>query len=315
MTEPTKSTASAASPAPVPASDASRQAPNPQAPTRSPASGGSEASAARQVAAVLRLELKKTFLSRRGWWIYCLAFGPVLVSLIHWAFEKTHSAGRHSVGEDSMIYAGIIFMLYYLRAGIFFGCMGIFSNLFRAEMLEKTMHYYFLTPMRREMLVAGKFLAGIVVALVLFVGGAGLTYYLIGKHFGPAWTDYLLHGPGLSQLGSYALVTALACIGYGTIFLMCGLFFKNPMIPAAVVWVWEIINPFLPAVLKKISIIFYLKSLCPVEVPFPPPFNVMVIETDPAPFWVAVPGLLAISLIFLVYAAISARNTEINYGE
>ena len=76
------------------------------------------------------------------------------------------------MGEDSLIFAGL-FMFYYLRAGIFFGCMGIFSNLFRGEMLEKTLHYYFLTPMRREMLVAGKYLAGLVVALVLFVGQRG----------------------------------------------------------------------------------------------------------------------------------------------
>ncbi len=27
----------------------------------------------RQIVGVLRLELKKTFLSRRGWWIYLLA--------------------------------------------------------------------------------------------------------------------------------------------------------------------------------------------------------------------------------------------------
>ena len=33
------------------------------------------------------------------------------------------------------------------------------------------------------------------------------------------------------------------------------------MIPAAAVFVWENLNPFLPALLKKFSIIFYLKSL------------------------------------------------------
>ena len=38
--------------------------------------------------------------------------------------------------------------------------MGIFSNLFRGEMLEKTLHYYYLTPLRRELLVAGKYLGG-----------------------------------------------------------------------------------------------------------------------------------------------------------
>jgi len=33
----------------------------------------------------------------------------------------------------------------------------------------------------------------------------------------------------------------------------------------------------------------------PGGVPVPPPFNVMVIEADPSPFWVAVPGLLLLS--------------------
>src|ERR1019366_2850809 len=121
--------------------------------------------------------------------------------------------------------------------------------------------------------------------------------------------------PGLNQLGSYVLVTALACIGYGAVFLMCGILFRNPMIPAAVVWVWENLNPFLPTLLKKISVIFYLKNLCPVEIPIPPPFNVMVIDADPTPFWIAVPGLLALSLILLVYSGLSARHTEISYGE
>ena len=269
----------------------------------------------RQIGGVLRLELKKTFLSKRGWWIYFLALGPVFLVMLHWLLEsRVRGSNRHSMGEDSIVFAGL-FLFYYLRAGIFFGCMGIFSNLFRAEMLEKTLHYYFMTPMRRELLVAGKFLAGLAVALVLFAGSAAVTFLVIGRHFGAAWTDYLFHGPGLHQLGAYVLVASLACIGYGSVFLMCGLLFKNPMISAAVVWVWEGLNPFLPALLKKISVIFYLKSLCPVEVPVPPPFNVMVIDAESTPFWVAVPGLLAIAAVFLVYAAVSARQAEINYGE
>ena len=276
----------------------------------------------RQIGGVLRLELRKSFLSKRGWWIYVLAFGPILLTVIHWLVFRSQIANRiasarhlsHSLGEDSLVFASL-FMFYYLRAGIFFGCMGIFSNLFRGEMLEKTLHYYFLTPMRREVLVAGKYLAGLVVALVVWVGSVAISFYLLGKHFGPEWTDYLLHGPGLHQLGSYTLVTVLACIGYGAVFLMCGLFFKNPLIPAAVVWVWENLEPFLPAVLKKISVIFYLKNLCPVEIPIPPPFNVIVVEADPSPFWIAVPGLLMVAGILLVYSAISARQTEISYGE
>ena len=268
----------------------------------------------RQIAAVMRLELKRTAFSKRGWWIYCLAAGPIFISLMHWLIEAKTNNRSHSLGEDSVIYAGL-FLFFFLRGSIFFGCVGLFSSLFRGEMLEKTLHYYFLTPIRRELLVVGKYLAGLVVALALFVPSAALTFLLLGKHFGPAWTDYLTHGPGLSQLGSYMQVSALACVGYGAVFLVCGLLYKNPMIPTAVVWVWEALNPFLPDLLKKVSVIFYLKSLCPVEVPAPPPFSIMAIETDPSPAWIAIPSLLVVALLLLAYAAITARQAEISYGE
>ena len=41
----------------------------------------------RQIGGVLRLEWKKTFFSKRGWWIYLLAAGPVAICLLHWLFE------------------------------------------------------------------------------------------------------------------------------------------------------------------------------------------------------------------------------------
>jgi ABC-type transport system involved in cytochrome c biogenesis permease component len=266
----------------------------------------------RQFSGVVRLELKRTAFSKRGWWIYCLAAGPVFIALLHWLVQsRLH---HHTIGEDSVIFAAL-FQFFFLRGSIFFGCVGLFSSLFRGEMLEKTLHYYLLTPLRREFLVAGKYVAGLTVSLMLFVPSVAVTYLLLGRHFGAAWTDYLVHGPGFSQLGWYVLVAALACAGYGAVFLVCGLVFRNPMIPAAVVWVWENLNPFLPALLKKISVIFYLRSLCPVEVPAPPPFSIMVIDADPTPAWIAVPGLLVVVVLLLLYAAISARQTEINYGE
>ena len=42
--------------------------------------------------------------------------------------------------EDRTVYAGI-FQFFYLRLAIFFGCLGIFMNLFRGEMLDKTLHF------------------------------------------------------------------------------------------------------------------------------------------------------------------------------
>jgi len=272
--------------------------------------------ALRQIGAVLRLEWKKTLLSKRGWWIYLLALGPVALTLFHWLIEieRPVSAIRHSLGDDSTGYAAL-FQFFFLRGAIFFGCVGIFNNLFRGEMLEKTLHYYYLTPMRRELLVAGKYLAGLGTALVLFVGSAALSFFFIGRHFGLAYSNYIWHGPGLAQLGWYCSAAALACAGYGAVFLMCGLRYGNPMIPAAVVYVWENLNPFLPSLLQKISVIHYLKALCPVEVPVPPPLNVMVVDTDATPAWIAVFGLLAVTVLLLGYSALTARDGEISYGE
>src|SRR5205807_559393 len=135
----------------------------------------------RQIGGVLRLELKKTFFARRGWWVYLLALGPVAITVLHWMFEAARHRGAgngHSIGEDTLVFAGL-FHFYYLRLGIFFGCVGIFSNLFRGEMLEKTLHYYYLTPLRRELLVAGKYLAGLVTATTLWVASTAIAFLLI----------------------------------------------------------------------------------------------------------------------------------------
>jgi hypothetical protein len=219
------------------------------------------------------------------------------------------------MGDDNMIFAGI-FQVYFLRLGIFFGCLGIFSNLFRAEMLERTLHYYFMSPVRREVLAVSKYLAGLIAAVTYFVSSVVLSFLFISAHWGPVFQQYLFHGGGLRQLGWYSLTTALACVGYGSVFLLTGVLFRNPMIPAAVVWIWENLNPFLPSLLKKFSIIFYLKSLCPVgDIPAEGPLAFLATITEPTPAWLAIPGLLAVSLLLLGYAAAKARRLEVSYSD
>jgi len=45
-----------------------------------------------------------------------------------------------------------------------------FMNLFRGEMLDKTLHYWFLAPARREVLLAGKYGAGLIASTIIFAG-------------------------------------------------------------------------------------------------------------------------------------------------
>jgi len=128
--------------------------------------------------------------------------------------------------------------------------------------------------------------------------------------------DYLFHNHGLMHLVSYVGVTALACIGYGSIFAAAGIRYRNPIIPAAVILVWEAINGFLPAVLQKVSIIYYLKSLCPIEISpdVPKFFTLLVVNADPMPAAIAVPGVLIVSAVVLALGALQLRRAEINYA-
>src|ERR1700692_3007404 len=114
----------------------------------------------RQIVAIMRIDLAKTFFSKRGLWIYLLALCPALPMLGHWIFGHQ----QDSLGNDIQIFAGV-FQFFYLRIAIFFGCVDIFMNLFRGEMIDKSLHYYLLAPVRREVLVAGKFLSGLVAAI------------------------------------------------------------------------------------------------------------------------------------------------------
>ena len=84
-------------------------------------------------------------------------------------------------------------------------------------------------------------------------------------------------------------MTFLACIGYGAVFLVFGFFFRSPAIPALAVFGWELIHFLLPPLLKKISVIHYLQSLCPVPVSEGP---LAMLSDAPSP-WVAILGLLA----------------------
>ena len=57
---------------------------------------------------------------------------------------------------------------------MYFGCVGIFTYLFRGEVVERTLHYYFLSPVRREVLMAGKYFAGLITAVFFFCGSIAL---------------------------------------------------------------------------------------------------------------------------------------------
>ncbi len=261
-----------------------------------------------QVLAILRIEIRKSLWMRRSIWIYLVGFAPVLIIAIHAVYN---SIGECNLSRDTEALA-TIFQLYYLRLGIFFGCMGLFTWLYRGEIVEKSLHYYLLAPMRREILITGKFLAGLIASVSIF-GISFLTAFALMYGHVPQGTNYVFGGPGLGQLIAYLGVIFLACLGYGSLFMALSLIFKNPILPGIAVLLWETFHAVLPSLLQKLSITFYLKQLCPVTVM---PIGVMALFTvvpEPVSRWFAIPGLLLLSLAILAYACFKIRRTEISY--
>lgn len=263
----------------------------------------------RQVAAILRMDLRKNFLSRRGIWIYLLAFAPFVVITLHAIFDR---AGASSIHTDTEVLAGI-FQFFYLRFGIFFGCLGIFTWLFRGEVIEKSLHYYFLAPVKREVLLLGKFAGGVVTSVTLFGLGVFASFAMMYGHFGPAGQYYVFNGPGMGQLGAYLGVTVLACIGYGAVFLMLSLLLKNPIIPALLVLGWETFTPVLPSLVQRFSVTYYLKQLCPVSIPAEGLMALFTVVSEPVSIAAAILGPIVLAALVLALACKLVRRLEISY--
>jgi hypothetical protein len=231
--------------------------------------------------------------------------------------DSWHTNHPLNFEEDRTIFAGI-FQFFYLRLAIFFGCLGMFMYLFSGEMSNRTLHYWFLAPAPREVLLAGKFAAGLIASVVIFTGGALLAFgAMIWPHDAVELQGYWSAG-GMSHAFWYATAAALGCVGYGSVFLAVGLYVRNPIIPAAVLLAWEGAAGILPHVLQKISILYYLQSLCPVPPPIdddvPALIRLLAVPAAPASRPAAILGLLVLSAVVLWIASRAVRRMEISYG-
>jgi hypothetical protein len=219
--------------------------------------------------------------------------------------------------EDRAVFAAI-FQYFYLRLAIFFGCLGMFMYLFRGEMANRTLHYWLLAPAKREVLLAGKYLAGLIAAVVIFGGGALLAFTAMVWPHDPVETRAFFEAGGLAHAFWYTAAAMLGCVGYGSVFLAAGLYVRNPIVPAAILLAWEGGHGVLPQAAQKISILYYLQSLCPVPAPIeadaPTLIKLLAAPVAPASRPEAVIGVLLLTVFVLWVAARAVRRLQISYG-
>ncbi len=270
-----------------------------------------------QIFGVARIDLKRNFLTRRALWVYLIALAPVAIFGVG-TLVRLETHAQPALGMDTRHFA-TTFQTFYLRFVVFFGCAGVFLKLFHGEMLDRSLHYYFLAPLRREVLLAGKYLSGLTAASAIFCLSVVLQFAaLYGSHSPGTIEQFLFHGHGWEQLAAYLGVTILACVGYGSVFLFLGVLFRNALLPSIAVLVWESLSGYLPPLLQKVSIIYYLKSLCPVDVAAATNYGGGVLSffsfnPEPAHASTAILALLILSSALLAAASLRLRRMEIDY--
>lgn len=257
----------------------------------------------RQSWGVLRLELVRSFLGRRAILLYMLAAVSTFPFVLRLVAHLLSIGDGTELADDILAFSGVFQVV--LRFSVYLGSLWVFMNLIRGDMIDRTLHLYFLTPIRREVLVVAKFVAGLIVTISLFWALLVFAFLCVFAPRGSAF-DPVLIGHLLAYLGA----TALACVGYGTVFLLVGTFVRNMIVPGVALFAWESLNGLLPAVLKKLSVIHYVTSLIPVR----PQSSGLEILINPTPWYVSAPGLLVLSMLVLWVAALRVRRLEINYA-
>jgi len=258
----------------------------------------------RQALTVMKMELKRDVLGKRWVGVYLFAFAPVALL----ALALVRRGPMPSIGNMAEIYA-VFYQTFVLRLSLFLSCAMVFSQLYRGEVLEKTLHFYLLAPVRREVLMFGKYFAGVVAMSLIFGTSTILTNVLMYMH-NFAWAQFFLEGEGIPYLARYFVVTIMACAAYGGVFMLSGTLFKNPAGPAILIGAWEAFYFIFPASVQKFTIMHYLQSMLPVVIDRGP-FAVVV---DPTPAILGIPVLVVVTAVFVWIAGQVVRLAQVTYS-
>ncbi len=256
---------------------------------------------------IAKSEVRRTLFSRRSLAVYLLVAMPLALMVLRAIFMP--DSLRVNAPDATNEFAEVFFF-FILRFVVFFANAVIFVRLFRGEMLERSLHYTLLAPIRRGVLVAGKYLGGVLSATLLLVPATALTYLLVFLPHGRAGLTLMLSAAGIVNLLTYLLIVLLASFAYGALFMLAGLYFKNPMIPALIFLGWEMLTPFLPPLLKSLSFVHYLASFVPVPVTL----GAFTILARPVSWWFALFALLMSSAVLVFLASRAARRLEVTYS-
>ena len=251
-----------------------------------------------QARAVVDVEVRKMLGGKRALSVCLLAALPVIVVFLL-AVDMVGLMNFDARGRFAVIYSVVV-----LGATVFFGCALVFTHLFRGEVLRRSLHFYLLAPLRRDVLTLAKYAAGLLVVCALFGSVTILVH--------PMYMVMVSDGWIVPETFRYVGITLLGCTAYGAVFLLFGTLFRNPILPVAVLLGWEMLNFLLPSGIRIASVSYHLKLLLPVPGPVELAIGVPAELPSAA---TAVVSLLILSAVAVALACYRVRRMEIRYTD
>jgi ABC-2 type transport system permease protein len=151
------------------------------------------------------------------------------------------------------------FVLWYLRALVMVVPLLLGTGLVSREVEANTLSYLLVRPLSRGSLLLGKFAGSWLVMCALLCGSFVLcTLVLLGAdRFADA-------GAPLSRLPAYLLALCVGALAYGALFTFVGLVSPRPaLVGLFLAFGWESAIPFLPGLIRKLTIRHHLVALIP----------------------------------------------------
>jgi ABC-2 type transport system permease protein len=222
---------------------------------------------------------------------------PVLLML---ATRIMESAGSLAADASADFFAHIMLTLYFQLLipvlALFFG-----STVVNDELDNKTLVYLTTVPVRRRTVLLGKYLAALLLA-VLLVGCGFLLCFLA------AALTHLGQAAAWEELAVFLGTALLSLFCYSALFTAAGAFMKKSiLIGLFFVFGWESVVQYFPGTTQKFTIIHWIKSL----LPMPPGENsFLIFQLQPSPALESVAMLLGAGLLFLYIAVFIFERKE-----
>jgi len=254
-----------------------------------------------QTWAVARLTLRNLILSKRTILMLLLSCVPVAIAAVvrYWL---PLGAGR-PVSQE--LFTGLFIGLYVyfviLLMTIFYG-----TSLIAEERSDRTITFLQSRPVRRELIVLGKFSAYAASVTLMLLCSLGLTYAILSGMDGDPSAFH-----EAVPFARYGRVVVLAVLAYGALFTFFGATFNHPVIAAFFYcFAWESILPYLPVFLKKGTLMHYVLSLGP---NWTSKGEILGFFVQPTPPERAAWTLLGICVAFMVLTAIALHVKEYKF--